>query len=278
MIAAAQALAGHGLAVFPVAPDCRRPLTAHGYKGATNDCEAIEALWRDHPRANVAVACGAVSGVFVLDVDVKGANGLRTIAEREAAHGPLPAIWRTATPSGGRHFWFNSPYRALRNRVGFLPGLDVRTDGGSVAVPPSRRHDGAYSWEISPRACSLADAPEWLLQLIDPPLVLRPPASPIRLGSMDRLALYAAAAIDDECRELASMAPNSGRNLRLFQAAANLGQLVGARLLPVAMVEDALEGAAHDCGLLQEDGRHAVLATVRSGLARGIAQPREIAT
>lgn len=276
MKAAAQALASLGLAVFAVAADCRRPVRAHGYKDATKAHDAIEAVWRRHPRANVAVACGAVSGVFVLDVDVKGENGLRTLANLEATHGPLPPTWRTITPSGGRHFWFRQPARELRNRVGFLPGLDVRTDGGSVTVPPSRRGEGDYTWEVHPRACQLADAPEWLLQLIDPPMVVRPPAPPIRLGSMDRLARYAAGAIDDECRRLAGMAPHTGRNSQLFRAAANLGQLVGARLVPAAMVEDALEAAAHDCGLLQEDGRHAVLASIKSGLNRGIAEPREV--
>lgn len=99
---------------------------------------------------------------------------------------------------------------------------------------------------------------------------------PIRAGSTDRLANYVAAAIDGECRELAAMPPNTGRNLRLFKAAARLGEVVGARLVPQAMVEEALEAAADDCGLVCEDGRRAVLATIASGLARGIAKPREV--
>jgi putative DNA primase/helicase len=79
-----------------------------------------------------------------------------------------------------------------------------------------------------------------------------------------------------ECREVATMAPNTGRNLRLFKAAARLGELVGAGLAPEALIEDALGTAADDCGLVREDGRAAALATVSSGLARGVAQPREV--
>ncbi|MEP6967042.1 MAG: bifunctional DNA primase/polymerase [Pseudomonadota bacterium] len=276
MIAAAQALAARGLTVFPVATDCRCPLTAHGYKDASKAVEGVEALWQANPLANVAVACGAVSGVFVLDVDVKGANGLRTLAELESVHGDLPATWRTLTPSGGRHIWFRQPARMLRNRVGFAPGLDVRTDGGSVAVPPSRRAEGVYAWEVAPWDRCPAGAPDWLLNLIDPPPLVRPPRPPIRAHSRDRLASYLAAAIDGECREVSRMAPSTGRNLRLFKAAARLGELIGAGLVPEPLVNEALEASAADCGLVREDGRRAVLATIASGLARGVAQPREV--
>lgn len=278
MIAAAQALAARGLAVFPVAADCKAPLTKHGYRDATKELGGVEAMWRPCPTANVAVACGGVSGAFVLDVDRhKGApDGLATLAALETDHGPLPLSWRTRTPTGGLHLWLAQPFRQLRNRVGFLPGLDVRTDGGSVAVPPSRRADGDYRWEVAPWERPLADAPAWLLDLVDPPPVPRPPRQPIRAGSFDRLARYAAAAIEGECGALAATG-SGARNHRLFQAAARLGELVGAGLVAEALVEDTLEAAADDCGLVAEDGRHAVLATIRSGLARGVAQPREVA-
>jgi hypothetical protein len=276
VIAAAQALAARGLAVFPVAPDCRRPLTPHGYKDAAKAPEAVAALWRRFPSANLAVACGSVSGAFVLDVDMKGANGFRTLAELEAAQGPLPPTWRTATPSGGCHLWFRQPASALRNRVGFAPGLDVRTDGGSAAAPPSRKAGETYRWEVAPWDSPLADAPVWLLNLIDPPPVVHAPRASIRGRSRDRLASYVAAAIDGECAEVARMAANTGRNLRLFKAAARLGELVGAGLAPQELVESALRGAAEDCGLLREDGRRAVVATIASGLARGVTNPRDV--
>jgi hypothetical protein len=266
---------GLRLAVFPVAEDCRRPLTPHGYKDAGCTAAEVLSLWAGRPNANVACATGAVSGVLVLDVDVKGANGLRTLREMEAANQALPRTWRTLTPSGGAHIWFRNPPRKLRNRVNFAPGLDVRTDGGSVALPPSRKANGPYTWEVKPSSCDLADAPGWLLALIDPPPVARP-SPPIRVGSPERLARYATAAIDAECREVAAMAPNTGRNHRLFVAAARLGELAGAGVVPVDVVEGALETAAFDCGLTQEDGAHAVRATIRSGVTRGLSQPREV--
>ena len=82
--------------------------------------------------------------------------------------------------------------------------------------------------------------------------------------------------IDGECREVARTPANSGRNLRLFKAAANLGGFVGASLVPEPLIVDALEAAAGECGLIAEDGRRAVAATIASGLARGVANPREV--
>ncbi|MEO8926407.1 MAG: hypothetical protein ABI306_04515, partial [Caulobacteraceae bacterium] len=120
------------------------------------------------------------------------------------------------------------------------------------------------------------DAPDWLLNLIDPPPVIRPPRPPMRFRSADRAARYVAAVVDGECREVARMGPASGRNHRLFRAGINLGSLVGASLIAESDAEGWLEAAADDCGLVREDGRRAVLATIASGLKRGIAQPREV--
>lgn len=59
-------------------------------------------------------------------------------------------------------------------------------------------------------------------------------------------------------------------------ASANLGQLVGADLLPQAAAERALLQAAGECGLVSEDGTRAVLATIASGMKKGVANPREV--
>jgi hypothetical protein len=265
-----------GLAVFPVGPDCRKPLTAHGYKDAARTVSDVRTLWAGRGRTNLACATGAVSGVLVLDVDVKGANGIRTLKELEKSKGPLPRTWQTCTPSGGLHIWFRHLERRLRNRVGFAPGLDIRTDGGSVALPPSRKPAGQYVWEICPYTCPLATAPDWLLDLADPPPRTRPSPPVLRVRSLRRLANYVTAAVEKECAHVASMKPNTGRNHALFVAAAKLGELVGTGVVAEDAIEQALEAAAHDCGLACEDGLRAVRATIRSGLERGVLQPREV--
>ncbi len=265
-----------GLAVFPVGPDCRTPWCVHGCKDASKTPAEIKALFAGTTSANVAVATGVVSGVFVLDVDTKGADGFATLAKLEAEHGGLPRTWLSSTPSGGAHYWFRQPDRGLRNRVGFKPGLDIRTTGGSAATPPSRKPNGPYAWVNDPAEVELADAPAWLLDLIDPPAPPRPPMQPIRLDALDKTARYVLAAVDAECGQLARMGPSSGRNMRLFQAAANLGELVGAGLLGQDSAERALERAAEECGLLHDDGRRTIAGTITSGMRKGMANPREV--
>jgi hypothetical protein len=263
--------------VFPIGRDCRTPLCAHGCHDASAERFEIDRLFMGRSDANVALACGPASGVFALDVDVKGADGRGTLAELEDAHGWLPETWTSRTPSGGQHLLFAYPGgRALRNRVGFRPGLDCRAEGGSIALPPSRRADGCYRWTTPPGACPLAVAPAWLLDLIDPPEPPRTPAPPIDFRSLDTAARYVRAAVDAECRALATMAPNSGRNAQLFRSACSLGELIAGDVLPERVAVEALEAAAVECGLVREDGWPSVRATIRSGFSRGAASPREI--
>ena len=270
-----------GWRVFPVALDGRTPIKGEGYEHgchtATADPAEIERRWSRHPTANIALATGAPSGVLGLDVDCKAADGFTSLAELEVAHGPLPLSWRSQTPSGGAHILLAQPVgRQLRNRVGFRPGLDIRTTGGSICLPPSRRPDGLYAWSTPPTTMPLAVAPAWLIELIDPPEPPRPPRQPLNLGSRERTARYVEAALDGECAAVASTAANTGRNVRLFQAAANLGELVGAGLLPQGIAEDALSDAAHTCSLVRDDGLHAVRATIASGMRKGLQHPREV--
>lgn len=278
-----------GLSVFPVGPDCRIPLTEHGCHDAASDMVRIDQLWAKHPDANVALACGPRSGVFALDIDRHGENdGFLSLMVLEDEFGALPLTWRSATPNKGEHRFFKQPgVRELRNRQklyidrpdgsrDLFPGLDVRAGGGSVALPPSAKPAGRYRWLDHPLTTPLAEAPDWLLELIDPPLPPPKPMVPIRGRSPDRVARYVEVAVDAECGELSGMKAGSGRNQRLFVAAANLGSLVGAGLLPQQVAEAVLEGAADACGLRKEDGPHSVRATIASGIRRGLQNPREV--
>jgi hypothetical protein len=288
-----------GFHVFPVAADCRTPIKVegayeNGVHDATSDPDEIRRRWTRHPRANIALACGPRSGVFALDIDAKegGVDGFESLARLEAEHGPLPATWRSLTPTQpGEHRFFRQPDGwPLRNKVGLRTydskgrvdqkylGLDIRTDGGSVALPPSSKPNGSYRWVAKPSEVPLADAPLWLLKLaMDPPAPAKPDRAPLRRDSAARMARYVEKAIDGECGELSRMGQGTGRNARLFQAACRLGSLVGANLLPQDLAEAELTQAAQECGLLGEDGHHAVRATIQSGMRKGIAQPREIA-
>jgi hypothetical protein len=264
-----------GLAVVPMARD-NRPLAARGVHDASTDPEQIRAWWLQWPDANIAAAMGR--GVFCIDVDTKnGRDGRATLAELEDENGKLPDTPKSRTPSGGAHLYFKTPDRKLTNRVDVLPGVDIRTVGGLATLPPSRKNGVAYTWTTHPTKVGFAEAPAWLLDLIIPSLPVAEVRKPVRLQTDGLSARYVAAAINAECAAVAETAPNTGRNQRLFVAAAKLGELVGAGLVGESVVQEALEAAAADCGLTRDDGRPSVLATIRSGLKRGVLQPRSVA-
>lgn len=129
---------------------------------ATSDVAQVE-KWRSE-NINLGIACGAESDVFVLDIDVKKANGYETLRQLEEKHEPLPNTHTVRTPTKGGHKYFKHPHAArLKNAVEFLPGLDIRTEGGLVIAAGGRTEKGAYECAIDAEP---AEAPAWLIKEI----------------------------------------------------------------------------------------------------------------
>jgi Bifunctional DNA primase/polymerase, N-terminal/Primase C terminal 1 (PriCT-1) len=162
MIKTALALARKGLRVFPCQPRGKAPATQHGCLDATTDGDRIRQWWQLIPEANVAIATGKASGVFVVDVDSIDAEA--ELHRLEDQHGPLPPTVESITPRG-RHVYFKMPAVPVRNSAGKIaPGIDVRGDGGYALAPPSITAR-AYCWSVD-AASEFAGAPDWLLARI----------------------------------------------------------------------------------------------------------------
>lgn len=161
MLEAIKEYLSYGWQVFPC--NGKLPATKTGYKDATGDYgKASQMFSNGH---SVAVATGKVSGIFVLDVDIKKeAGGDGTLSDLERQFGKLPSTVEVTTPSKGRHLYFKY-VDGVGCRIGFRPGLDIRGDGGYVIAPPSKD----YYWEISshPGEVPIADAPNWLIEMIN---------------------------------------------------------------------------------------------------------------
>jgi hypothetical protein len=165
----ALALARRGMAVFPLKPRGKLPLTKHGCLDATADLVQVRAWWTARPSANIGLATGARSGVWVLDID-PDKGGEASLHALEQGMGSLPATIEVITGGGGRHLYFRLPDSdAIKNTAGKLgDGLDTRGDGGYVVAPPSIHPSGkAYAWSVD-SAAEFADAPAWLLDLLIP--------------------------------------------------------------------------------------------------------------
>jgi hypothetical protein len=163
MIRAALALAQRGLHVFPCQERDKRPATGRGCLDATTDPKTITEWWRLLPDANIGIATGPASGIFVLDIDSPEAE--HELHKIEAEFGLLPPSVEVITGKG-RHIYFRYPTdRCIRNTQGKLaPGIDSRGHHGYVLAPPSMHESGRrYCWSVDSDK-KIADAPAWLIE------------------------------------------------------------------------------------------------------------------
>ena len=140
----------------------KKPRDRGWQQQATNQSAQVE-IWRSEPNVNLGIACGQASDIFVLDIDVKGADGFETLRQLGEQHEPLPRTYTVKTPSGGFHKYFKHPDVPIKNKVKFAPALDTRTDGGLVIAPDSHTEQGKYECTIDVEP---AVAPDWLLKVI----------------------------------------------------------------------------------------------------------------
>lgn len=156
--------------VFPLQPGDKRPATRHGFKDATRDPAQISLWWTEMPAANIGTPTGHLAqggcGYDVIDVDrdtswadpeIGFASWQRMLhagcpddcLERNPfcnGDGSLHIRARAVTPRGGRHYYV--PASGARNGSHVAPGIDIRGDGGYVALPPSvsAEHARRYTW------------------------------------------------------------------------------------------------------------------------------------
>ena len=171
---AALAYAKLGWLVFPSPADggkmgCISAENSNGNRwGSTRDHDEILDYYQRFLRANVGIATGPDSGIFVLEADTPDGHvddGIASLKQLEEQHGELPATLMAESPSGSVHRYFKYPADCIiENSASKLaPGVDVRGFGGMVIAPPSvRPGKGAYRWINS---LPIADAPEWLVTL-----------------------------------------------------------------------------------------------------------------
>ena len=250
---------------------------------ATSDPDEVAHWWRPEPqglaqewfpRANIGILTGAGSGIWVLDVDIKGGeDGRETLAYLERKHGDLPETRVHHTGSGGTHYIWRHPgfdvRNSVRKRMG--KGLDVKGERGYVVAPPSVSAKGAY--ELKPaQDVEPAEAPAWLLnRLRDGGRTAAAASSGYApAAESPEMRSYAGKALRNEAARVRDAAPGE-RNDTLNRAAFNLGTLGGAGLLAEEEAWNALHDAATAAGL----GAGETYATFQSGWNKGMENPRQ---
>lgn len=138
--------------------DCKspgkHPRTQHGVNDATNDEQQVTQWWQENPDANIGVRTGKVSGISVLDID-KDKGGFVSIKEFD-----VPATLCSKTGGDGQHHIYQYNEK-IPTTAAFRPGIDFRSDGGYIVVPPSNHKSGKeYVWVDL--AVEPALAPDWM--------------------------------------------------------------------------------------------------------------------
>ena len=261
--------------------DCQRsgkhPRTSNGIKDATADRRTIKAWWNRWPDANIGIATGRSSDMFVIDVD--GDVGKASLERLQTEHGRLRKTVMVRT-GRGRHRYFRCDGARVGNYVGKLgKGIDVRGDGGYVVAAGSIHVSGAEYRFVDQRGLDdieIASAPEWLLGLVRKDSSNRTETEEANIdsipeGKLDRARSYADAARRRELERVAK-APMHQRNSTLNVAAFKLGQLVPYGILDAAAITQDLAGVARNIGLDESE----IELTITSGLNAGRRHPRRL--
>lgn len=269
LASAAVRFALRGLAVFPLAPGTKVPLAgSHGVRDATMDCDVIRARLSRNPTANIGIATGRKSGLWVLDYDPRH-GGDKSLAELEREHGRLPATVQVATPSNGCHYYWRWPAsgREIRNTAGRIGlGLDVLGEGGSVVAPPSVLADGRrYRW-VETGARVFAEAPGWLVEAALPP---PPPPGQEPKPLTGDVSAYVASAVAAELQRL-EIARVGSRNDTLNKVAFAIAQFVKSDALPEDWARTKLERLAVAIGLPAVEARDTIASAFRAAHPRSL--------
>ena len=288
--AAAISHARRGWVLVPLRPGDGLPARKWKYLTCTPP-GAIAAHWPG-PQFNPGILTGP-SGLVVVDLDTAehgdpmppdwaergaacGADVLASLAGR--AGQVIPATYTVLTWRGGKHLYFQAPDGAgIRNsskKVG--PMIDVRGRGGLAVGAGSVR--GSKTYELADDRDPVP-LPDWLAELAARPVtrdvyVTRDAHGHGKGDVRSDVRGYAAAALRGEIAIL--LATGRGRrNEQLNRSAFALGTLVGAGDLDETGVTRQLLTAAETIGLIADDGLAQAERTIASGLAAGIAQPRD---
>ena len=286
----------HGMAVFPLASNAKRPGVPDWEHAATRDPEVVASRWPSWA-TGYGVACGP-SGLYVVDCDTAKADtpappadlgdaesGLDALLLLAAEHGQamLSGTFTVRTGRGGFHLYYREPRGLeLRNTAGSLAWLvDTRGHGGYV-VGPGSTVDG-HTYEVTENVAP-AELPAWIVRLLGERRTAASQGgataaaapSPVRLTGSSVGPEWAAAALAGEAERIRT-APVDKGNDTVNRAAYTIGRLVGARLLSRDVAERDLTAAFDTWTWSAPGDRERMVRTLRSGLEAGERNPRTVA-
>jgi hypothetical protein len=234
------------LPIFPCGQQTKRPLTAHGFKDATQNADVVREWWTRWPDALIGVPTGL--RFIVIDVDMQHVE-----AEQwwHANHDRIPPTRTHATRSGGFHLLFRPDARITCSQSRTGPHIDTRGTGGYIIWWPAESVGRDAPVE---NANVLADAPEWIAAMFSPPA----PPAPRPTSARDLTA-----AVEGIVGTIAA-ATEGNRNGLLFWGACRLAEKVREGRISEASAQALAIEAARQAGLPDAEATR----TISSAFAR----------
>lgn len=133
---------------------------------ATDNKVFLTKRWEREPRYNIGILTGKKSNLVVLDVDsIEG----KSLFEKLSKDDPQTVMVQTGKEVGKHIYYLYDEDFAkenggkISNKVRFLEGMDLRSDGGYVLGVGSRHANGNfYKWINSPKDFKVQPMPKWL--------------------------------------------------------------------------------------------------------------------
>lgn len=162
--------------LVPMALKGKIPVTVAWQKNITlNNCNKfIEDAIASNRCNNIGIICGKISGIIVLDIDVKD-NGIEEWDSLCTQYG-YPKTFCVQTGSGGYHYYFKYDDKTKHLKTGARivngKGIDLRADGGQVVSFGSIHPDTNERYTIkegldNEKGPIINEMPTWLLNVIN---------------------------------------------------------------------------------------------------------------
>jgi hypothetical protein len=102
------------------------------YQSKRASASDLNDFWDKYPTACPAAVTGAISGFTVVDID------------RDDAYGFIPTVTSNTISGGRHHFCKLSTLQTVSDKD---RGIDIRSNGGIVVLPPAFHGTSMYSWD-----------------------------------------------------------------------------------------------------------------------------------
>lgn len=145
-----------GWSIIPIRPNDKKPYLSSWleYQKRHPSVDEVKEWWTLHPIAGIGLVCGKISGVIVVDIDVKDGQPKHTLK--------LTPSLSAKSGGGGSHVFYKWREGLVGARVGIQQGVDIRSDASYIILAPSLHPSGnRYEW-ITDENEPLAPAPVWL--------------------------------------------------------------------------------------------------------------------